>query len=79
MVQQGGDPYILVLRCLPYAVQPVGHAFPARSPVHAVLNHISLGPFSWLHRLRRRLSAFVRRLPPVSAAGIQPDRYYGRV
>lgn len=44
-------------------------AFAALRPARAALNRISLGPAPSLHRLRRRLRGFVRRLP----------RHYGRV
>jgi hypothetical protein len=48
--------------------QPGGHAGPARCPVPASLVRVPLGPCPWLHRLRGRLPARVRRLPS----------YYGR-
>ena len=45
MVQQGGEPFLLSLPCCcPYAIQPVGHAFPSRCPAHAGLDHVPLGP-----------------------------------
>src|SRR5215210_241205 len=47
---------------LPYAVQPLGHAFPVLSPVRAVLTRVPLGPRPSLPRLRRRLPVVVRRL-----------------
>jgi hypothetical protein len=70
MVQQSGEPFtLLFLCCLPYATQPVGHAFPARCPAHAVLDRVPLGPRPWLHRLRGQSPVFVRRL----------HSYYGEV
>jgi hypothetical protein len=38
-----------------------------------------LGPCPSLHQLRRGGGRIVRWLPPVSATGIRPDRYYFRV
>src|SRR5713101_6237851 len=54
---------LLPLPCgLSYAVQRVGHANPALSPVRALLIRVPLGPRPWLHRLRSRSPGFVRRL-----------------
>src|SRR6516164_4349994 len=46
----------------PYAVQRLGHASPVLCPVRALLAYVSLGLRPWLHPLRRRFPAFVRRL-----------------
>ena len=63
MVEERGEPFLLPLPCgLPYAVQRLGHASPALCPVRALLVRVPLGPRPWLHRLRRRLPGFVRRL-----------------
>ena len=51
------------------AIQPVGHAFPARCPARAALDRVPLGPFPWLHRLRQQLPAFVRRLHSCRVGG----------
>src|SRR6516162_4958110 len=48
---------------LPYALQRVGHAYPALSPARALLARIPLGPRPSLHRLRCGQDRFVRRLP----------------
>jgi hypothetical protein len=70
MMQQGGEPFTLLsLCCLPYAIQPVGHTFPARCPAYAVPNRVSLGLRPWIHRPRGQLPVFVRRLPS----------YYGKI
>jgi len=37
---------------LPYALQRMGHAYPALSPARALLARIPLGLHPWLHRLR---------------------------
>ena len=79
MMQQGGERLVVPFRCFPYAIEPVGQAFPAQRPALAVPNRVPLGPFPSLHRLLGRSPALVRRLPPVCAFGIRPARYYGRV
>jgi len=62
MVQERSEPLLLLQPCsLPYAFKTSGHAIPARSPEHAWLEHVSLGPFPWLHRLRSRLLCVVPR------------------
>ena len=69
-VEKCGEPLLLPVPCgLPYTAQRLGHALPALSPVRALLIRVSLGPYPWLHRLRRRRPGFVRRL----------RSYYGRV
>ena len=75
-----GEAYSLatgaVLRCLPTgydarwqapAIQPVGHAFPARCPARAALDRVPLGPFPWLHRLRHYFRQFCSRLRGVGS------------
>jgi hypothetical protein len=63
-VKQRREPFLLQLPCrLPHAVEPGGHARPARCPVRAALARVPLGPRPSLRRLLRRPSAFVRRLP----------------
>ena len=47
---------------LPYAAQRLGHASPNLRPVRALLIRVSLGPHPSLHRLRHRITGFVRRL-----------------
>src|SRR5207248_2899090 len=47
----------------PYALQRVGHAYPALSPARALLARIPLGVRPWLRRLRCGRAHFVRRLP----------------
>jgi hypothetical protein len=42
-------------------------------------HNIPLGPCPSLHRLRRGWGRIVRRLLPVNATDIRPDRYYFRV
>jgi hypothetical protein len=51
-----------LLSCLPYASERLGHTSPSLCPVCALLACVPLGPRPWLHRLRRRLPGFVRRL-----------------
>ena len=54
---------LLLLPCgFPYAVQRLGHASPALSPVRVLLIRVPLGPRPWLHRFRHRATGFVRRL-----------------
>src|SRR6516162_7305865 len=43
-------------------VRRLGHASPVLCPVRALLAYVSLGRRPWLHPLRRRFPAFVRRL-----------------
>src|SRR5258708_29829597 len=44
MVQQRGEPLLLSLLCsFSYTFKPLGHAFPARCPVRALLSRVSLG------------------------------------
>ncbi len=63
VVQERGEPFLLLQpRGLPYAVQPVGRALPARCPGRAVLFRVLLGPRPWLHELLRRLPGLVRSL-----------------
>jgi len=63
MVQERGEPLLLLQpRGLPYAVEAVGRAFPARCPERAALIRVLLGPRPWLHRLLGRSPGFVRRL-----------------
>ena len=70
VVKESGEPFLLPLPCcLSYAAQRLGHTFPVLSPARALLTRIPLGPRPSLHRLRRRLPGFVRRL----------HRYYGGV
>src|SRR5215204_1524057 len=70
MVEERGELLLLPLPCgSSYAIQHLGHASPVLCPAHALLVRVSLGPGPSLHRLRRRLPGFVRRLP----------RYYDRV
>src|SRR5918996_4450720 len=70
VMQEGGEPCLPIPPCgLPYAVQRLGHAYPALRLARALLARIPLGPAPSLHRLRRRSPGLVRRLP----------RYYGRV
>jgi hypothetical protein len=57
MVQERGELLSLPLPCgLPYAVQRLGHTFPALCPECALLLRVPLGPRPSLHRLRRRLA-----------------------
>src|SRR5207253_2249024 len=64
MVEERGEPFLLPLPCdLPYALQRLCHTFPVLRPARALLARIPLGLRTWLHRLRSRLSGFVRRLP----------------
>src|SRR5689334_5652953 len=61
MVEERGEPILLPQPCgFPYAVQRLGHARPALSPVHALLFRVPLGPRPWLPQLRRRSPDFVR-------------------
>src|SRR5713101_8461056 len=53
VVEERGELLLLPLPCcLPYALQPLGHGFPALYPARAVLTRIPLGPRPWLPRLR---------------------------
>ena len=62
-MEQRGEPLLPPKPCgLPYTDQSVGHVFPARCPVHAVLFRVSLGPFPSLHRFRSGQIRLVRRL-----------------
>src|SRR3982074_3251803 len=64
VVQERGEPLLLpFLRSQPYAVQPLGHACPARRPERVVLVRIPLGLGPSLPRLLPGLRRFVRRLP----------------
>ena len=63
VVQERGEPFLLLQPCcLPYAVQSVGRAFPARCPERAALFRVLLGPRPWLHELLRRSPGLVRSL-----------------
>jgi hypothetical protein len=63
MVQKCGELDLLTSPCgLPYAVQPLCHAFPSQGSERASLVRIPLGPRPWLHRLRHRSPSLVRRL-----------------
>ena len=63
VVQERGEPFLLLQPCgLPYAVQAVGRALPARRPERAVLNRVLLGPRPWLHGLLSRSPGLVRPL-----------------
>ena len=76
MVEKRGELFLLPLPCsLPYAVERLGHTIPALRPVCALLSRIPLGPWPWLHHLRRRLPSFVRRLHGYYASSqTSPDR-----
>ena len=70
VVEQRGEPFLLPFPCsLPYALQRLCHACPARRPGRALLVRIPLGRGPSLHRLLRRSLRLVRRI----------HRYYGRV
>src|SRR5690349_13503824 len=69
MVQQGREPYLLVLlRCLSHTVQPAGLASPARCPARVRLSRVLLGQRPFLHNLLRPSPAFVRLLRRYYAA-----------
>src|SRR5215207_1957093 len=64
VVEERGELLLLPFPCsLPYALQPLGHAFPARCPARVVLSRIPLGLGPSLHQLRCGSLRFVRRLP----------------
>ena len=70
MVKERGEPFLLALpRGLSYALQRLCHACPVLRPARALLTRVSLGLGPSLHRLRRLLPGFVRKL----------RRYYGQV
>ena len=46
MMQQGGERLVVPFRCFPYAIEPVGQAFPAQRPALAAPNRVPLGPFA---------------------------------
>jgi hypothetical protein len=47
VVQQCGEPFLLVLLCyFSYTFKPLGHAYPAPRPARALLARVSLGPLS---------------------------------
>jgi hypothetical protein len=63
VMEKRGELFLLPQPCgFPYAVQRLGHASPVLCPVRALLAYVSLGLRPWLHPLRRRFPAFVRRL-----------------
>ncbi len=54
MVEQSREPFLLLfLRCFAYAVQPLGHSFPALGRTRVGLFDVLLGLRSSLHNLRR--------------------------
>jgi len=70
VVEERGEPFLLPCPCnVPYAVQPLGHAFPVLRPVRVVLTRVPLGPRPSLHPLLSRHAGSVRGL----------RRYYGGV
>ena len=68
VVQERGEPLLLLQPCgLPYAVQAVGRALPARCPGRAVLFRVLLGPRPWLHGLLAGRPASFARFPATMA------------
>jgi hypothetical protein len=64
VVEECSEPFLLPCPCnVPYALQPLGHAFPVLSPVRAVLARVPLGLRPSLHPLLGWHAGSVRGLP----------------